>query len=106
MKKSHLIIFLFALSTVGCKKNTTPASPSYNTKKYTITARAGANGSVDPTGTKTVDAGSNMLYVITPASNYGVATLAIDSKYVPVAESYTFTNVQENHTINAEFPRL
>ncbi|HVW97055.1 MAG TPA: hypothetical protein VHA56_13880 [Mucilaginibacter sp.] len=106
MQKPYYAIVLLTVLFFGCKKSETKKQGTGTTKTYTITASPGANGTIDPTGTKTVDAGSNVSFFITPANNYGIEWLAVDSKYVPVADSYTFTNVQANHTINASFAPL
>ncbi|MEO7214194.1 hypothetical protein [Mucilaginibacter sp.] len=106
MKNLYYIILLLSVALSACKKNGSSEPPSNTPKKYTITAGTSGNGSVTPAGTKTVNAGSNEMYFMTPAANYGVASIAVDFKSVPLADSYTFTNVQANHTINVEFAPL
>ncbi|MBK7368473.1 MAG: hypothetical protein IPJ04_11325, partial [Candidatus Eisenbacteria bacterium] len=70
---------------------------------YTITASAGANGSITPSGAVTVNHGDDQSFTITPAANYHVANLVIDGTTIGAATSYTFTNVTANHTIAASF---
>jgi hypothetical protein len=69
----------------------------------TITASAGANGSISPSGAVSVTYGANQTFNFTPAANYHVATVTVDGSPVAVAASYTFTNVTVAHTIAASF---
>ncbi len=73
---------------------------------YTIIATAGENGTISPTGTTSVTHGDNQTFTINPAYGYGVATLTIDGVTTTPATTYTFTNVQNNHTIDATFVLL
>ena len=71
---------------------------------YTITASAGADGTVTPVGATVVTSGNNQTYTITPAGGFQIATLTVvGSAVLPPAASYTFTNVTANHTIAATF---
>ena len=70
---------------------------------FTITASAGANGSIAPSGAQTVTSGSNALFTMTPASGYHVADVLVDGVSVGAVTSYTFTNVVANHTISVSF---
>lgn len=70
---------------------------------YTITASAGANGSVSPAGATTVNHGSNQTYTITPNSGYAVTDVVVDGVSRGAITSYAFTNVTANHTISATF---
>ena len=73
------------------------------TTTYTITASAGSNGAISPSGAVTVNSGSNQSFTITPNSGCQVATLTVDGSAVTAANSYTFSNVTANHTIAATF---
>ncbi|OGP91168.1 MAG: hypothetical protein A2157_02000 [Deltaproteobacteria bacterium RBG_16_47_11] len=68
-----------------------------------ISASAGANGSIDPSGVIPVNYGSNKTFTITPAVGYHVADVSVDGGSVGAVPSYTFTNVKETHTISASF---
>ena len=70
---------------------------------YTITASAGANGTISPSGAVVVNQGSNKTFTITPNAGYVVDTVTVDSVGQGAITSYTFTNVQANHTISATF---
>ncbi len=69
----------------------------------TITSSAGAGGSISPSGAKIVNYGSNQTYIITSSDNYVVSDVIVDGSSVGAVNSYTFTNVTGNHTINAIF---
>jgi hypothetical protein len=77
------------------------------TTKYTITAASDGQGAIDPPGVNTVTAGSNWTYNINPNANYGILSLSIDGvAIVPAPGSYTFSNVDANHTIKATFSAI
>ncbi|HIY51867.1 MAG TPA: S-layer homology domain-containing protein [Candidatus Olsenella avicola] len=69
----------------------------------TITASAGANGTISPSGTIKVPLGSDQTFTITPNQGYEIADVRVDGKSVGAVGTYTFTDVQEGHTIEATF---
>ncbi|MGG9972198.1 sugar-binding protein [Ferruginibacter sp. SUN002] len=75
--------------------------------QVTITASAGANGSISPNGATLVNYNSSQAFTITPANScYQRATVLIDGVNNPAAVTsgtYTFTNVTTAHTIAATF---
>ncbi|MFO0584244.1 MAG: OmpA family protein [Anaeromyxobacter sp.] len=81
--------------------HTIAASFAINT--FTITASAGANGSISPSGTVSVNYGATQAFTFTPSAGYHVASVTVDGAAVAVASSYTFTNVTANHTIAVTF---
>jgi hypothetical protein len=70
---------------------------------YTITASAGPNGSINPSGAVSVNYGDNQSFSITPSANYRVADVQVDGSSVGAVAGYTFNNVMANHTISATF---
>ena len=82
-------------------------SASFKIITFTITASAGANGSIDPTGAVSVDYGTNKTFIITPDGGYAIDDVLVDGVSDPgavAAGSYTFTNViAAGHTISATF---
>ncbi len=70
---------------------------------YTITATAGANGSISPSGSVTVNHGSDKTFTITAEANYQVLAVWIDGNSHGATTSYTFRNVTQSHTISASF---
>lgn len=70
---------------------------------FIITASAGSGGSINPSGTVTVTAGSSQTFSITPNGGYHIEDVLVDGTSVGAVSSYTFSNVQGNHTIHAVF---
>ena len=71
--------------------------------KHTITATAGANGSISPSGNVEVVEGADQTFSITANDGYEIESLKVDGAAVSTAPSYTFTNVRAAHTIEATF---
>lgn len=70
---------------------------------YTITATAGNGGSISPSGAVTVNAGADQTFAITPNSGYRIADVTVDGASVGARNTYTFEDVDADHTINATF---
>ena len=70
---------------------------------YTITATAGANGSISPSGAVRVAAGGSQTFTISPSSGYVIDTLKVDGSEVTATTSYTFSDVNTDHTIEVTF---
>ena len=78
----------------------TPAS------SFTIEATVSGSGSISPSGTISVAAGSNQTITFTPDSGYYVSSVVVDGQSVSwTGNSYTFTNVTANHTIIVTFAK-
>ncbi|BBB32235.1 hypothetical protein TTHT_0660 [Thermotomaculum hydrothermale] len=73
------------------------------TNNYTITATAGEGGSIDPSGTITVNEGESITFVISANNGYLIKDVIVDGNSVGIVNIYTFDNVHENHTIEATF---
>ena len=80
-----------------------PGWQGFSVAPLTITASAGGNGSIAPSGSVTVNYGANQTFGIAPAIGYHVASVLVDGGSVGAVTSYTFTNVTANHTISASF---
>ena len=74
-------------------------------QSYTITATAGAGGTISPYGEVEVQAGQSQTFRITPKDGYVVADVLVDWKSVGAVGSYTFRSVDEDHEIRATFRR-
>ena len=70
---------------------------------FTITATAGANGSISPSGEVSVEAGGSKTFTITANEGYKIADVLVDGVSVGAVSSYTFSDVQANRTIAATF---
>jgi hypothetical protein len=70
---------------------------------YTITASAGANGSISPSGAVAVANGGSQAFTITPNPGFLVQDVLVDGGSVGAVTSYPFTSVGADHTISASF---
>jgi len=55
---------------------------SFTIDTYSITATAGANGSIDPSGSVTVNYGADQSFDITPNPGFNVADVLVDGSSV------------------------
>lgn len=79
---------------------------SYVNKTYIITASASTGGSISPSGSVSVIDGLDQAFTITPDEGYYIASVLVDdveSISELVNNTYTFTNVNAVHTIEAIF---
>jgi alpha-tubulin suppressor-like RCC1 family protein len=70
---------------------------------YTITASAGANGTLSPSGSVSVLGGTNKTFIITPEAGCRVVDVTIDGTSAGPLTTYTFANITQNHSISATF---
>jgi hypothetical protein len=102
-KKFIGLVFLLFLGIIillsGCKGLFPPSTP----KTYTITTTAGENGSIEPSGEITIKEGDSQTFTINPDEGYEIEDVLVDDVSKGVIASYTFTNVQQDHTISATF---
>jgi chitinase len=70
---------------------------------HTITASAGNNGRITPAGSLKVNEGTNKTFSIHPDQNYLILNVKVDGVSVGTASSYTFSNITDDHTIEAAF---
>ena len=73
------------------------------TSYYTINASAGSNGSISPSGMVAVAPGANQTFVIAANAGYIVNEVTVDGKKTKAASSYTFADVDQNHSISVTF---
>ena len=78
-------------------------SATFTINTYTITATAGANGTVTPAGATTLNYNEDLTYTITPDAGYHIVDVLVDGISVGAVSQYSFINVQADHTISATF---
>jgi hypothetical protein len=78
-------------------------SASFTLSTFTITATAGPNGTISPSGSVTVFPGADLSLTISPNTGYHVDSVIVDGASVGPVSGYTFTNVTANHTIRTVF---
>ena len=76
---------------------------NFGINTYTITASAGAHGSVTPAGATVVNYGGSQNYAVAAASGYQIDSVWVDGGYIGAVTGYNFTNVTTGHTIAASF---
>lgn len=97
-------------NNVSVKSKETPGGESGGTTtnvvgNYTIEASSGANGTISPNGSVTVTAGADKAFTITADAGYHISDVTVDGVSKGAVSSYTFENVQANHTIHATFAK-
>ena len=73
----------------------------------TITATAGTNGTISPSGAVLVAPNASQTFTITPSAGYSIAAVLVDGvPQGPVPTTYTFILVNIDHTISASFTQI
>jgi hypothetical protein len=78
-------------------------SVSFVANTYTIISSAGVGGTISPTGSVSVNHGSNQSFTMSASIGYQISNVTVDGTSVGAVSSYTFSNVTANHTIAATF---
>jgi len=103
-------------------KNLVTESPSYTIKKlskdvsvtayfekeegktYVITSGiANKGGAISPSGEQTCAEHGNMTYTFAPDNGYAVQEVSVDGKKIGAVQSYTFSDITEDHKISVAF---
>jgi len=95
----------YTYTFTGVAANHTISATFANVTTFTITASAGANGTISPSGAVGVDVGGSQAFAIAANSGYHIADVLVDGISQGAISSYTFTGVAANHTIAASFAR-
>jgi hypothetical protein len=91
---------VYTINNITANQTVTVEGVQINT--YTITVTAGTGGTITP-GTVIVSHGNSQTFEITPDEDYEIKDVFINGTSVGVVESYTFTDVQAEATIVANF---
>ena len=76
---------------------------NFAVRTYVITATAGDNGSISPSGEIVVEEGADLTFTITPNYGYAIHEVLVDDALVGETTSYTFSDIASDHTIFASF---
>lgn len=60
-------------------------------------------GTIDPLGTTIVNKGADQLYTVSPDNGVNAWTVFVDGSPIGNRQTYTFTNIQANHSIEVDF---
>jgi hypothetical protein len=83
--------------------HTISASFAVDTVSYTVTASAGANGTISPSGALVLNQGVNQVFAITADPGHHVVDVLVDGVSIGPVTSYGLTSLAANHTISASF---
>lgn len=82
-------------------------SASFVITTNNITASAGANGSITPSGSIAVNYGADQTFTVIPASGYEVDTVLVDGVNSSLTgNQHTFQSVTADHTIEVTFSAI
>ena len=104
--------YISVLSKLVNKQYTFPAVTSNQSIEatfsqiiHTITATAGSNGSITPSGTSNVGHNADLIFEVVPNEGYMVDTLTVDGDDTAVLtdDKYEFLSVTDDHTIAVTF---
>ncbi len=95
--------FQFFVTIGGTNYSGTLRSFTTYANTFTIAATYTGNGAISPSGTATVNYGSNNSYSITPSSNYQVTDVVVDGVSQGAITTYAFNAVNINHTFAVTF---
>jgi len=70
---------------------------------YTIATLAGDHGRITPAGPVTANQGTNQTFSMHPDQNYQVLNVKVDGVALGTVTTYTFRNINADHTIEADF---
>ncbi len=104
----HLDHWSGNVSGANISVTTTMNSDQFDTANFavntfTITASAGANGAISPSGSVPVDSGTNKRFTFQPNTGYHVSAVTVDDVRTDSILGYTFRNVTTTHTILVGF---
>jgi hypothetical protein len=72
-------------------------------ERLAIAASAGSDGTISPAGLISVIHGGSQTFTMAPSAHHHVADVLVDGVSVGAPSSYTFADVDANHTIAARF---
>lgn len=81
-------------------------SASFAINTYNITAIAGENGTIEPAGVVTYPCDTTVTYTFTADSGYAVVDVLVNGTSIGVHDSYTFSNIAADNTIEVQFAAI
>lgn len=98
LESSKVSTFFVSLTVLFICLSCKESEPVSSTNTYAITATAGANGAISPSGNVSISRGTDTTFTITPHAGYQV-----DSVFVDGITTYRFVHVTSDHTILVKF---
>ncbi|MGC9966413.1 MAG: hypothetical protein ABSE08_13505, partial [Syntrophobacteraceae bacterium] len=93
----------YTFSNVVAKHTISATFAAQTPATYNISATAGSNGSVSPSGSVAVKSGASQTFAVAPSTGCQISSVLVDGASVGALTSYTFSNVVTSHTISATF---
>lgn len=94
---------------VAVSESPTPdddGSASQQANRYNILITCGHGGTASPSGSVSVEENGAITIGFTPDEGYDILTVTVDGQDVGQKTSYTFTNVNEAHSIMVTFEKI
>jgi hypothetical protein len=82
---------------------TKAVTATFAVKTNTITVTVGAEGSISPSGSISVNYGGSQAFTITPVAPYHIANIIVDGTSVGISNPYILTNITSSHSIDVSF---
>ena len=91
--------------SVTANRNLVANFSNTSLQTYTVTLNAGTGGTITPSGTQVVSAGSSLTFTVNANQCYQIANVTVNGATVTLSanNTYTITNIQSNKTVNVTF---
>lgn len=94
---------LYAYWNYKSSSSSSSSSSSTKVKTYSVKSSASKGGTITPSGSVKVEEGDSQKYTIKANAGYIIADVVVDNVSKGEISSYTFSDIQEGHTIKATF---
>ena len=92
------------MATANGYRQSAVSTASYKLGKlYKVTASTSGNGTISPTGVSSIVQTGSLSYTISPNKGYKINDVLVDGVSVGAVTSYSFTDVNADHSIVASF---
>lgn len=80
-----------------------PVPLNQNSERFTISASVSGSGSIIPSGNILVPEGASKTFTFSPDFGSKIENIVIDGNVLSAMDSYTFTSINQNHSIQVNF---
>ena len=94
------ILLINFVSTLPSNRQYMYTTMQTSSPSYYITSSADSHSIINPSGNVRVNANFSQTFTYSANSGYTITSVLVDNSSVPITGSYTFNNVQANHTIS------